>query len=330
MNPTAVRRVVAALSSAAIGMGAIALAYRLTGTSAVGHADDFACPVAGPVTFGDGWGAGRKGHIHHGIDIQAPAGRAIVAPTAGTLIRRWDATGGGNWATVRLADGTEFWNMHLNAFTAANGSHVERGQVIGSVGSTGDATGPHDHFEYHPRGGPAVPADAMVRAWCSPGGSPPIVQPPTPGRAVEVFDTDPAPDRLARDIGPQHYVVQSLAPGVNRLLGVSIVAASKRPGVPVQLRAIVYADAAQTVELAEARRTVVDNAFTEFVFDHPVPVDPKGVYVQLYNDSPDTSVGIWFARSAYQHGNSWRDGENYRDPSIVDLDLKAVITGMNA
>ena len=65
--------------------------------------------------------------------------------------------------------GDEFFYGHLSAFAndAHSGLHVDAGQVVGFVGSTGDAeqTPPHLHFEVHPNGGDAVDPYPFLRAW---------------------------------------------------------------------------------------------------------------------------------------------------------------------
>jgi murein DD-endopeptidase MepM/ murein hydrolase activator NlpD len=104
------------------------------------------CPVRGPHAYTDDFGAPRPGHIHAGVDIQAGTGTPIVAPFPGRVAQSWDP-GGGNDVYVYGKDGYAF-NAHLSAYGATG--HVSTGTVIGYVGSTGDATGPHDHFEWHP------------------------------------------------------------------------------------------------------------------------------------------------------------------------------------
>jgi peptidoglycan hydrolase CwlO-like protein len=111
----------------------------------------FTCPVRGPHGYSDDFGAPRPGHIHAGVDIQAPDGTPIVAPFPGRVERGYDA-GGGNAVYVYGSWGYVV-NMHLSRYAASG--NVSTGTVIGYVGATGDATGPHDHFEIHPKTLPA-------------------------------------------------------------------------------------------------------------------------------------------------------------------------------
>jgi murein DD-endopeptidase MepM/ murein hydrolase activator NlpD len=112
-------------------------------------------PVQGPYTFGDGFGAGRPGHVHQGQDIAAASGTPIVAPLAGTVLSTaYQAGGAGYYLVLHGADGRDYVFMHLLAGSTAvaGGQSVAAGQRLGLVGATGDATGPHLHFEIWPDG----------------------------------------------------------------------------------------------------------------------------------------------------------------------------------
>jgi peptidoglycan hydrolase CwlO-like protein len=111
----------------------------------------FTCPVHGPHAYSDDFGAPRPGHIHAGVDVMSPYGTPIVAPFPGRVVQSWDP-GGGNDVYVYGSWGYVF-NAHLSRYGATG--NVSTGTVIGYVGATGDATGPHDHFEIHPKQLPA-------------------------------------------------------------------------------------------------------------------------------------------------------------------------------
>lgn len=107
-------------------------------------------PVAGTLTSGFG---ARSGTTHYGIDIAAPLGTPIRAVTAGTVIEAGPATGFGLWVRLRHdVDGTVTVYGHMHTITRTTGAHVAAGEQIATVGSRGQSTGPHLHFEVWPHG----------------------------------------------------------------------------------------------------------------------------------------------------------------------------------
>jgi peptidoglycan LD-endopeptidase LytH len=116
------------------------------------------CPVQGPVSFTDSWGAPRSGgRTHKGTDMMAAAGTPTVAPVSGRVEHRGSSLGGLSW-WVYGDDGNEYYGTHLSAYENVGAGHVDRGTVIGYVGSSGNASAsaPHLHFEFHPGGGEAI------------------------------------------------------------------------------------------------------------------------------------------------------------------------------
>ena len=112
-------------------------------------------PIYGPASTSDSFGAPRTTTWHHGVDIFAPLGAPVLAVADGTLFNvGWNEVGG-NRLWVRDGAGNEFYYAHLSAYSplALEGAAVQAGDVIGFVGTTGDAAGtpPHLHFEIHPR-----------------------------------------------------------------------------------------------------------------------------------------------------------------------------------
>lgn len=111
-------------------------------------------PVLGPHSFGGAdnrFGAGRTGHEHQGQDVLAEEGLAVVAPLAGTIVTTGYQAGGAGWYVAEHTDdGLDFFYAHCQAGSlavAAAGQAVTAGQQLCEVGQTGDATGPHLHFE---------------------------------------------------------------------------------------------------------------------------------------------------------------------------------------
>jgi murein DD-endopeptidase MepM/ murein hydrolase activator NlpD len=117
----------------------------------------------------------RRAHL--GVDYRAPTGAPVVAVSNGTVTFAGWTSGGGRTVRIRHASGYESGYLHLSAFGSGirAGVHVSQGQIIGRVGSTGLATGPHLHYELRKAGanvnplaehrklppGDPVPADQM-------------------------------------------------------------------------------------------------------------------------------------------------------------------------
>jgi murein DD-endopeptidase MepM/ murein hydrolase activator NlpD len=82
---------------------------------------------------------------HLGVDYAAPAGSSIVAVAAGTVVAAGYSGAGGNTVHLRHAGGFETYYLHLSSYGPGirPGVHVAQGQLVGRVGMTGSATGPH-------------------------------------------------------------------------------------------------------------------------------------------------------------------------------------------
>ncbi len=105
---------------------------------------------------------------HGGQDFGAAAGETIVAVAAGTVTEVADAGPYGLRTIVTLPDGTEVWYCHQTEATVETGQVVDTADPIGTVGSTGNSTGPHLHLEVRPDGGnPIDPMDWLVAAGVS-------------------------------------------------------------------------------------------------------------------------------------------------------------------
>jgi biotin carboxyl carrier protein len=107
-------------------------------------------PVQGPHSYGDGFGAPRKGYTHQGQDVLAALGTPVVAPLAGTIdTTGYQATAAGYYVVENAVDGHSFFFAHCAHASVAvtPGEAVAQGQQLCHVGQTGDATGPHLHFE---------------------------------------------------------------------------------------------------------------------------------------------------------------------------------------
>ena len=87
----------------------------------------------------------RTFRAHLGVDYGAPSGAPVVSVASGVVVSAARSGGGGNMVRIRHASGFESYYLHLSAFGKGirSGARVEQGQLIGKVGSTGTATGPH-------------------------------------------------------------------------------------------------------------------------------------------------------------------------------------------
>jgi len=92
----------------------------------------------------------RWGTLHAGIDLALPSGTPIRAAAAGTVTQAGDASDGyGNSVFIDHGNGYLTHYAHQSRIAVTVGQAVKAGQVIGYEGATGDATGPHLHFEVH-------------------------------------------------------------------------------------------------------------------------------------------------------------------------------------
>ena len=114
--------------------------------------------------FGDPRDAGRR--RHEGVDIFAPQGTPVLSATGGMVTRVSDGGIGGRVVWVWDAGrGLHLYYAHLHEQLVARGTRVGRGDVLGTVGNTGNAqtTAPHLHFGIYERGRGAIDPDAFIR-----------------------------------------------------------------------------------------------------------------------------------------------------------------------
>jgi murein DD-endopeptidase MepM/ murein hydrolase activator NlpD len=125
----------------------------------------FLFPVAGPHNFSDTFGAPRMigtafAHFHEGTDVFAAEGTPLVAVERGVLVNVGTDTLGGMKLWLVGASGNRYYYAHLSGFApgVVHGKVVAAGEVVGYVGTSGNAQGTsaHLHFEVHPGGGPAI------------------------------------------------------------------------------------------------------------------------------------------------------------------------------
>ena len=125
-------------------------------------------PVRGILT--DGFGGrsdpftGEQG-THNAVDISSAVGQAVRAPADGIVVKAEWANGYGN--VIYIAHGYGFSTRygHLSGYAVKPGQRVQRGDVIGYVGSTGRSTGPHLHYEVRLNNNPVNPLEYILNAF---------------------------------------------------------------------------------------------------------------------------------------------------------------------
>ncbi len=148
----------AEVESLAAQSAALAAAIRNAQAGSTGSgtpsAAGFIWPVNGPVVSGFGM---RWGRMHEGIDIAAALGTPIHAAASGTVIHAGWLGGYGNLVVVDHGDGLATAYAHASAILVAVGQQVSQGDTLSLVGSTGNSSGPHLHFEVRVNGSAVDP-----------------------------------------------------------------------------------------------------------------------------------------------------------------------------
>lgn len=121
-------------------------------------------------------------HFHTGIDLAVPLGTPVFAAADGVVVAAQamqDANGTlvgyGNYVIIQHATGLETLYGHLLSSIVKTGDLVTRGQLIGLVGSTGNSTGPHTHFEVRIDNAPVDPMELLAPATPAASGAAPAV-----------------------------------------------------------------------------------------------------------------------------------------------------------
>ena len=134
-------------------------------------------PIAGTFDWGGpdaGFGAKRPGHRHQGQDLAAASGTPVLAPYRGVVTAvQYQAKGAGRYVVI---DGEDydyvFMHLRTGSIVVREGERVRTGQAIGEVGSTGESSGPHLHFELWVGawydGGHAIDPLPLLQQWASP------------------------------------------------------------------------------------------------------------------------------------------------------------------
>ena len=100
---------------------------------------------------------------HTGVDLAAPTGSPVSAVARGIVTAAGYDGAYGYKVIVRHDDGSTTWYAHLSTISVTAGDAVSNSSVIGTVGSTGNVTGPHLHLELHPgEGNPVDPITGLA------------------------------------------------------------------------------------------------------------------------------------------------------------------------
>jgi len=109
------------------------------------------------------WMRGGRG-VHYGIDLAGPMGTPIYAAAAGRVAAtQYSNSGYGNLVRVDHGGGMSTWYAHLAGIGVRVGQVLPAGAILGAMGSTGDSTGPHLHFETRINGMPVEPRNFMAQ-----------------------------------------------------------------------------------------------------------------------------------------------------------------------
>jgi peptidoglycan hydrolase-like protein with peptidoglycan-binding domain len=118
-----------------------------------------AWPLNGPV--GSPFGP-RGNRFHSGIDIAAATGTPVGAARSGTVMFTGLHDGWGKLVVVRHSNGVRTWYAHLSTITVRKGAWVSTGTRVGRVGTSGEASGPHLHFEVRLRNAAVDPLTGLL------------------------------------------------------------------------------------------------------------------------------------------------------------------------
>ena len=95
--------------------------------------------------------------LHKGLDIAASSGNPVIAAASGTVVKSYFSSSYGNYVVISHGGGLMAAYAHMTRRLVSAGQTVAAGQQVGTVGSTGNSTGPHLHFEVYVGGSTTNP-----------------------------------------------------------------------------------------------------------------------------------------------------------------------------
>lgn len=105
----------------------------------------------------------RRGRPHYGVDYAAARGTPVSAAASGTVTFAGRQRGFGRIVTIDHGGGYQTYYAHLSRISVREGKRIKKGQTVGRVGQSGNATGPHLHFELRFNGTPIDPRGSIQR-----------------------------------------------------------------------------------------------------------------------------------------------------------------------
>ena len=132
---------------------------------------------------------GFRKYQHEGIDIAGASGTPIFAAASGTVVKAgWDNWGLGNAIEIKHFDQSVTVYGHNRRLLVSKGQKVKQGQMIAEMGSTGNSSAPHLHFEVYPNGKVASDPIRLLVSASTDQKTPPTVQQVSPSQPI-----NPAP-----------------------------------------------------------------------------------------------------------------------------------------
>ncbi len=142
---------------------------------------------------------------HIGIDIAGPPGTPIIAAAKGQVVKSgWDEWGLGNAIRIHHSDGSFTVYGHNRRLLVKNGQQVSQGDVIAEMGTTGNSSGPHLHFEVHPYNMVSV-VDPIIAL-------PPLVAGKIPSQQIATATTNMSRDGMPTRIVSSPLIQQEISP----------------------------------------------------------------------------------------------------------------------
>lgn len=284
-----------------------------------------ASPVDGEVTlsFGQRSGVlGRDRPSHEGVDIKAMRGSLVKAAGDGKVI---DATGRYRgqpaWGKVVVIDhghGLVTRYAHLDSYLVKKGDAVDAGDVIGAVGSTGKATGPHLHFEVIQDGLPIDPAPVLA---AEPMSAPaPLVEP-----TIEAATAFPTPAPTVKPSAPitlRAEIEQNLG---GRLKAIEVKMANAFDGIEIDdLEGFEFEFGDISVESVEGFKTFAMNGINEFQSWEFLSEDDREAWAETQREAAQAARDALreaqkeIARATRDRAKAQRNAERDAERSLRD------------